>query len=75
MNNNRVVKTEMSRNGYLIFRLVQVQGVRIPRTVKVFGYGMTNKLWVRIFGLNGRETTFIPELAIEAKAAIGSWSK
>jgi hypothetical protein len=72
-NKNRVVRTEISQNGYLIFRLLQ--GAQKLRTIKVFGYSAQNKLWVRIFGLNDRATTTIPLHAVEAKEIIGSWNK
>lgn len=70
---NRVVKTEFSRNGYLIFRLLQ--GAQKLRTIKVFGYSARNKLWVQIIGLNAQATTTIPLHAAEAKEIIGSWNK
>ena len=69
---NRVVRTESSADGYLIYRLLQ--GAEKLRTIRVFGYSSRNNLWVRILGLGSSSKTIIPELAVDAKAEIGAWS-
>ena len=72
-NEKRNVKAEASKNGYLIFKLIE--GTLKIRTVTTFGYSARNKLWVRIVELDDSKTAIVPEDAVDAKAEIAAWSR
>lgn len=75
MGKNKIVRTEFDRNGYLLYRLVQVAGTGKQTTITVFGYSVRNNLWVRILGLNEPVMTLIPEIASDVKEVIASWTR
>ena len=73
MKATRKIQTELSRDGLLIFRLLQ--GAEKLRTMRVFGYSIQHHHWVQIFGFNTSTTTIIHQPAVEAKAQIAAWAK
>ena len=67
----RIARAQIGKNGYLVFHLLQ--GVE-PRTVKLLGYSLQHKIWVRFLSTNQSRTATVHESALTAKAMIVDWT-
>jgi hypothetical protein len=69
----RFVKANLDCDGMVIYRLLK--GTARPETEEVFGYGMNNKVWVKIEGLGTSTVVLWVEPARGVKERIANWVK
>lgn len=67
----QIVRTELDRDGIIIFKLMR--GAKKMRTRATFGYGTCHKIWYRMHGVGTGRVSVTVEPAASVKRQIADW--